>query len=70
MVRRMKSSSKLEKRIFAAMAIFGFIGALVCFSPNMTGNVISELSSDSSNLLSVIFLVIGLASVGVIKIRD
>ena len=66
----MKSSNKLEKRIFSAIAACGFIGALVCLSPNMTGNVISELSTDSPNLLGVVFLVIGFASLGIIKIRD
>jgi hypothetical protein len=70
MTERTGSSIKLERGIFTAMAIFGFVGALICLSPNMTGNVISELSSDSSNLLGIVFLIIGLASVGIIGIRD
>jgi hypothetical protein len=70
MIKREESSSKLERRIFTAIAVFGFIGALLCLSPNMTGNVIGELSTNSSNLLGMIFLAIGLASLGIIKIRD
>jgi uncharacterized membrane protein YuzA (DUF378 family) len=70
MVKKGDFSIQLEKKIFTAIAILSFIGALVCLSPNITGNIIGELSPDSTNLLSAIFLIIGLASVGIIKIRD
>ena len=70
MVKGIENSNKLERKIFSAIAVCGFIGALICLAPNMTGNVIGELSAGSSNLLGIVFLVIGFASVGIIKIRD
>jgi len=70
MIKKIKNSDKLEKKIFLIIAAFGFIGALLCLSPSMTGNVIGELSTDSSDLLGIVFLIIGLASVGILEIKD
>jgi len=70
MVKRTDSSINSERKIFAIIAGFGFVGAFICLSPNMTGNVIGNINPGSSNLLGMILLAIGLASVGIIKIRD
>ncbi|MFH1365607.1 MAG: hypothetical protein ABIH28_03420 [archaeon] len=60
----------LETKIFTVIGILGFIGALLCLSPNMTGNVIGQLSEKSTNLLGMIFLAIGIASIWITRIRD
>jgi len=65
-----ESSKNLERKIFLTMGVLGFIGTLLCFSPNLTGNVIGNLSNNSLNLLGFIFLAIGIASVWIAMIRD
>ena len=70
MIKKIKYSNAMEKKIFLIIAAFGFIGALLCLSPNMTGNVIGEISTTSSDLLGIVFLIIGLASVGIVEIND
>lgn len=70
MAKKGNSSKTIESRIFMAMGIVGILGAIFTLSPNITGNVIGELSTGSSNLLGMIFLTIGLAAIWISRIRD
>jgi hypothetical protein len=60
---------KTEKKIFITIGVLGFLGALICLSPNMTGNAIGELNQDSSSLLGLVFFIIGIAAIGVARIK-
>jgi hypothetical protein len=66
----MKASNNFERKIFGTIATLGFIGTFACLAPSMTGNAIGELNTDSTNFLGLIFLVIGIASIAIIRIRD
>jgi len=70
MVKRYVSSNKFGERILIAIGILGFIGALFSLSPNMTGNTIGTLTNDSSNLLGISLLGIGIASIWAARIKD
>jgi len=70
MAEKRKLSTDAEKKIFTTIGLLGFLGALICLSPNMTGKVIGELNTGSSNLLGIILLVIGVISIAIARIRD
>jgi len=44
----------------AAAAIIGFLGAIFFLSFNITGNAIGNLTNSTSNIISVIFLLVGI----------
>jgi hypothetical protein len=60
----------IENRVFITIGILGFLGGMICFTPNMTGNVIGELSKDSSNFLGLILLAIGFLAIWVARIKN
>ena len=60
----------LEKKTFIATSILGFIGAFLFLVPNLTGNAIGNIEGSSSNLLGLVCLIIGFASIWVLNIKD
>lgn len=69
MIKKEELSVEAERKVFVAISVLGFIGALICLSPNMTGNVIGEISKDSSNLVGVIFVAIGLIALWITRTK-
>jgi hypothetical protein len=69
MVKKGELPIETEKKVFIAISVLGFIGALICLSPNMTGNVIGELSKDSSNLVGIIFVAIGIIALWITRTK-
>jgi hypothetical protein len=69
MVKKGELSVENERKVFIAISVLGFFGALICLSPNMTGNIIGELSKDSSNLVGILFVAIGIIALWITRIK-
>ncbi len=50
----------LEGKTAVAAAIVGVLGGIFFLSPNLTGNVIGNITNSTSNILGAVLLVIGL----------
>ena len=50
-----------------AIIIFGFCGALLFASANITGNTVGNITQISSNITAIILFVIGLVGVSIFK---
>jgi len=55
-----KEGKGLEKKFIPVIAGFSLIVSLFFLSPNITGNVVGNLTKNSSNIIGLILLVIGL----------
>ncbi|MBA3063998.1 MAG: hypothetical protein KKG94_01965 [Nanoarchaeota archaeon] len=51
---------QLETKVAAAIALAGVVSGLIFLSPNLTGNVIGNLSNSSSNIIGGVLFLIGL----------
>jgi len=60
--RRRKSSSGLERGVTSIIAIAGVLGGIFFLSSNITGNAIANVSQNSSNILGIVLLVVGLVA--------
>ncbi len=60
-IRRKKQKSGLEHRTLAVLMAAGILAGLFFLAPNLTGNIIGNLSQTSSNWLGAVLLVAGLA---------
>lgn len=60
--RFVKSDKKsLETKISGTTAIIGLLGSILFLSANLTGNVISNLSLKTSNMIGVVLFLVGVA---------
>ncbi|MBI2046844.1 hypothetical protein HYT26_01620 [Candidatus Pacearchaeota archaeon] len=55
-----RKSSGLEKTSSIAVAIIGILGGIFFLSPNLTGNVIGNMTNSTSSIIGVTLLIIGL----------
>lgn len=65
-----QKQGKLEKSVGVTGSILGFGGALTFLSLNFTGNVIGNITPDSSSFTGLIFLAIGIFSAALLIIKD
>ncbi|MBU4070418.1 MAG: tetratricopeptide repeat protein [Nanoarchaeota archaeon] len=58
--RRKLKRISLENKVTASIALAGVVSGLIFLSPNLTGNVIGNLSNSSSNIIGGVLFLIGL----------
>lgn len=56
-----QKSISLEKKVSETTAIIGLSGSILFLSSNLTGNVISNLSLKTSNIIGVVLFLVGIA---------
>ncbi len=63
MARKRGKDNKLRNNTALFLAAFGFLGAILFISPNLTGHAIAGLSSRTSGWLTFFFVVIGMIGI-------
>ncbi len=64
------NTKEFEKNIFLSIGVLGFMGGIICLTPNITGNVIGELSKSSSSLMGMALILLGFAAIWIANIRE
>lgn len=64
------NAKEFEKNMFLSIGVLGFIGGIICLTPNITGNVIGELSKSSSSLMGIALIFLGFAAIWIANIRE
>lgn len=62
-VRESDNEGELEGKVAGMVAIIGLLGSIIFLSPNLTGNVVSNLSLKNSNIIGAVLFLIAIIGV-------